>query len=94
MSTLKAELGVTATNVTALIDGLERDGLVERRPHPSDRRATLIHARTKKDCAGYRERVAEVFETTLTEEERRELLCLLDKILTALPASEVPDNRR
>jgi DNA-binding MarR family transcriptional regulator len=34
MSELKKELGVTATNVTALVDSLEKDGLVVRRRHP------------------------------------------------------------
>ena len=33
---------MTARNVTGLIDALEHDGLVERLPHPSDRRATLV----------------------------------------------------
>src|SRR5271154_6420208 len=37
MSDLKEELGVTATNITALIDSLEKDGLVVRREHPMDR---------------------------------------------------------
>lgn len=36
------ELGVTRPNVTKLVDGLERGGLVERLPHPSDRR--MVHA--------------------------------------------------
>ena len=34
-------LQVHPTSVTNLIDGLEKDGLVERTPHPSDRRTTL-----------------------------------------------------
>jgi DNA-binding MarR family transcriptional regulator len=41
--TLGDELGVSRPNVTKLVDGLERDGLVERRPHPSDRR--MVYAR-------------------------------------------------
>jgi DNA-binding MarR family transcriptional regulator len=35
-------LAVTARNLTGLVDALERDGLVERLPHPNDRRATLV----------------------------------------------------
>jgi DNA-binding MarR family transcriptional regulator len=31
-------LGVTRPNITKLVDGLERQGLVERIPHPVDRR--------------------------------------------------------
>ncbi|TAK33881.1 MAG: MarR family transcriptional regulator [Chloroflexota bacterium] len=34
-------LGVTRTNVTGLVDGLERDNLVRRLPHPEDRRSLL-----------------------------------------------------
>jgi DNA-binding MarR family transcriptional regulator len=35
---LGEQLGVTRPNITKLVDGLERGGLVERTPHPSDRR--------------------------------------------------------
>ncbi|MHB8660133.1 MAG: MarR family winged helix-turn-helix transcriptional regulator [Solirubrobacteraceae bacterium] len=36
-----ARLQVHPTSVTSLVDGLERRGLVQRAPHPSDRRTTL-----------------------------------------------------
>lgn len=36
-----ARLQVHPTSVTNLIDGLERSGLVQRTPHPTDRRTTL-----------------------------------------------------
>jgi DNA-binding MarR family transcriptional regulator len=35
-------LQLTSGSVTALVDRLERQGLVERRPHPTDRRAIVI----------------------------------------------------
>ena len=35
-------LGVTARNVTGLVDRLEETGFVTREPHPQDRRATLV----------------------------------------------------
>jgi DNA-binding MarR family transcriptional regulator len=35
-------LQVTPRNMTAMVDQLERAGLVVRRPHPADRRATLL----------------------------------------------------
>jgi len=41
MSRMGERLQVHPTSVTSTIDRLERDGLVERRPHPDDRRATL-----------------------------------------------------
>jgi DNA-binding MarR family transcriptional regulator len=37
---ISRELNVSRTNITNLIDGLERDGLVERVPNPSDRRVS------------------------------------------------------
>jgi DNA-binding MarR family transcriptional regulator len=39
---LATALNVTPRNVTGLIDALEASGFVERRIHPSDRRATLV----------------------------------------------------
>ncbi len=42
MKDLAKALGVTARNMTAMVDALEEAGLVVRRPHPTDRRATLI----------------------------------------------------
>ncbi len=38
LHTLGDRLGVTRPNITKLIDGLERQGLVRRLPHPDDRR--------------------------------------------------------
>ncbi len=35
-------LRVSPRNITGLVDGLEASGLVVRRPHPTDRRATLV----------------------------------------------------
>lgn len=35
-------LRVSPRNITGLVDGLEGSGLVVRRPHPGDRRATLV----------------------------------------------------
>jgi len=35
-------LGVSARNVTGLVDGLVQTGFVTREPHPTDRRATLV----------------------------------------------------
>jgi DNA-binding MarR family transcriptional regulator len=39
---LAAELGLTPSTVTALVDRLAADDLVVRRPHPSDRRKTVV----------------------------------------------------
>jgi MarR family transcriptional regulator, 2-MHQ and catechol-resistance regulon repressor len=34
---------VSSASMTSLVDTLERRGLVQRRPHPTDRRKVLIH---------------------------------------------------
>lgn len=44
---LAGALGVSARNVTGLVDALEASGFVERRAHPSDRRAILVTFTTK-----------------------------------------------
>jgi DNA-binding MarR family transcriptional regulator len=44
MGELSDRLMVTTGNVTGLIDAMQKDGLVARQPHPTDRRSTLIAA--------------------------------------------------
>jgi DNA-binding MarR family transcriptional regulator len=44
---LSRRLDITPRAVTALVDGLEKHRLVLRRPHPSDRRATLVGLSTR-----------------------------------------------
>src|SRR3954454_1407320 len=39
---LAADLGLSSGASTALVDRLEREGIAERYPHPSDRRRTLV----------------------------------------------------
>lgn len=83
MSDLGEELGVTPRNVTKLVDALEEEGLVRRKPHPTDRRATVIELtqkgmRTAADT--FEEHLAAIgtlFED-LDEDDRRELMRLLD----------------
>ena len=42
MNELSRHLMVTGGNVTGIVDLLEKDGLVERRPEPADRRAYRV----------------------------------------------------
>jgi DNA-binding MarR family transcriptional regulator len=46
MRTLADELDLSPRNMTALVDGLETEALVARRPHPTDRRATMVELTT------------------------------------------------
>ena len=82
MSSISEELGVTRRNVTALVDALEEEGLVRRKPHPTDRRATVIEMTGRGEWTmdrlydEHRAAVAELFEG-LDEEDRRELTRML-----------------
>jgi DNA-binding MarR family transcriptional regulator len=89
MSDLGDELGVTARNVTTLVDGLEAEGLVRRAPHPTDRRATVIEL-TKQGTAtatatlqSFTEKTASLFRD-LPDADQTELLRLVDGLLAAL----------
>jgi DNA-binding MarR family transcriptional regulator len=44
MSELAGLLGMEPPNLTPVIDDLERSGLVERQPHPTDRRVKVVVA--------------------------------------------------
>jgi DNA-binding MarR family transcriptional regulator len=92
------ELRVTRPNVTKLVDGLEREGLVERLPHPSDRR--MVHAHltgagaTVADRAlpGRRERMESLWGR-LTDEELERLVELLRAALER-PEPPTPEPAR
>ena len=44
-------LGVSARNITGLVDGLVASGHVTREPHPTDRRATLVTPTSAGDAS-------------------------------------------
>jgi DNA-binding MarR family transcriptional regulator len=94
MSDLRDELGVTATNVTALVDALEGDGMVERVPHPDDRRVTLIqltpkaHKTISFGCTQFKDKVSSLFDGFSTAEQEQ-FLKLLFKMRNALIERDV-----
>jgi DNA-binding MarR family transcriptional regulator len=80
MGDLADALGVTPRNITALVDGLEEEGIVRRLPHPTDRRATLIELTDKAPdpielMAAHRAAIGSLF-SCLTEGEQAEYLDL------------------
>lgn len=88
---------VTTASVTSLLDTLERRGLVERRPDPTDRRRLLIVI-TQDGKAIVDQFLPEVVAlqtaalATLTEAQRRQLVELLATVganLTTLDVDEV-----
>jgi DNA-binding MarR family transcriptional regulator len=63
MGQLASGLGVTPRRVTALVEALELDGLVERHSHPTDGRSTLVaitETGRKAQQVGWEEHRAEV----------------------------------
>lgn len=90
MSGLSDELGVTARNVTALVDALEKEGLVRRVPHEKDRRATVVELTEGGSEFGCRmasgrlmESIGELFRD-LTSKEQQQLLHITNKLQVLL----------
>jgi DNA-binding MarR family transcriptional regulator len=91
---LSDRLRCTPRNVTGLVDALEAAGLVARRPHPTDRRATLVTL-TKRGStvaaqwqAEYQKLAAALFGD-LSQAEIGSFLATLDRLLERLPASSL-----
>ena len=72
---LSQALRCTPRNVTSLLDALEEAGLVVRRPHPDDRRATLVDltARGKRASAAWTEGYAKLGNTLFADVNSAEL---------------------
>jgi DNA-binding MarR family transcriptional regulator len=51
MTDLADLLNVTPRTITTLVDGLEEEGLVRRRPDPTDRRATVVELTCDPEAA-------------------------------------------
>jgi DNA-binding MarR family transcriptional regulator len=51
MGQLAAALDIDPPNATGVVDDLEAQGLVRRRPHPTDRRTKIVEVTTKGDRA-------------------------------------------
>ena len=79
-------IGAPASRMVAIVDELERRGLVERRPHPSDRRVRALYltgdgrkllARGRRIATEHEEELMHGF----SEAERRRLVALLQKVV-------------
>jgi DNA-binding MarR family transcriptional regulator len=89
MKKLADQVGVTSATMTGLIDALEKDGRVQRVPHPSDRRISLIEVtpETKQKfsgaVSGYNKDISTLFDI-FSDEEKVHLLSFLSRIQDAL----------
>lgn len=66
------QLGIDRTTMVALVDGLEAKGLVERHPHPADRRKNMVEL----TAAG---RDTRRLATKASEDAERRFLAPLDE---------------
>ena len=92
-SVLAADMGLAPHSITDVVDGLERQGLAQRRPDSTDRRAKLVAiTQAGQACldvaTGIRERLLTQIFGALSEADRATLLRLLDSLDEA--AQQVP----
>ena len=96
---LAEKTGVTRATISGLLDGLEKDGLIERRSDPGDRRLIRVnltaagHGFLDKIRPGYCRWLSSIVEP-LSEEERQQLVMLLEKIRTRLSELAVTGEER
>ncbi|MGW7315658.1 MarR family winged helix-turn-helix transcriptional regulator [Streptomyces sp. NPDC054854] len=85
-SSLAADLGVTRATVTGLLDGLEREGLIARRPSTEDGRGTVAvltarGAQRLRDMAAEHFGRLEAMVSGLSVQERTVFLELLARVV-------------
>src|SRR3954468_13075800 len=93
LTEIARRVGVTTTNITNLIDGLERDGWVERFASPSERRVTYVQltAEGKERCGRLipaTARFTSQLFSGLTDEEKAELITTLQKLRRIADAAD------
>src|SRR3979409_1810515 len=93
MNELSRLLMVTGGNVTAIVDQLEKEGLVERFDEPADRRAFRIHLtrtgeRTFAEMARAHEEWVVELLAGMSRKEHEELLKLLAKLKSSAVEAE------
>lgn len=90
-SILAQKIGVTRATMTRLIDGLEKDSLIKRFPHESDRRKQRLKltgkGRNLLECLlpDYWSRLHGMMDG-LDTQERATLISLLQKVAQRIPA--------
>ncbi|AZC12406.1 MarR family transcriptional regulator [Microbacterium sp. ABRD28] len=82
---LATALEVSPRNVTGLVDALEASGHVERAPHPTDRRATLVTLTVlgrdvMRQMVAQRDQMADDLVAELAPTEKSELAAGLNKL--------------
>jgi MarR family transcriptional repressor of emrRAB len=95
-SELAEHAGVTKQTITSLLDGLEKDGFISRKPHPQDRRSVTIQLLPKGGeilqhiMPGLYRKQVEMLKD-LSRQEQKLLINLLKKVQVC--ADEQRDTR-
>jgi DNA-binding MarR family transcriptional regulator len=84
-SVLAADFGLSPHSITDIVDALEHQGLAERRPDATDRRAKLVAITEAGEAclsvaSAARERLLDQIFGALSQEDRATLLRLLDAL--------------
>ena len=86
MKELAEKIGVTTGTITVMVDRLEAKGLLERKPHPGDRRSYVVGL-TAKGKRRFQEhhalhmKLTEAIASPLSRNEREGLIAGLEKLL-------------
>jgi DNA-binding MarR family transcriptional regulator len=99
MSELGESLGMSPRSMTVLVDGLEKEGLVRRVGHKHDRRIKLVElTRAGRQLAeselGPSQSAAAALFDDLTQDERGELLRIIEKVADSLRARGIEVRSR
>jgi DNA-binding MarR family transcriptional regulator len=95
MTDLAEAVVLTKSGLTSLVDRMERDGLLERRPDPTDRRATRIvltqagKERFEAVSRHHRGVVRRIFTSRVTEEEARVIVDVMERLQSAVQEREL-----
>ncbi len=92
---ISESLRCTPRYVTALIDGLEGEGLVQRRPHPTDRRATLVSLTRRGSAAASRmvterQQAASWLLGDVSADDLDTFVAVADQLLDRMGATSAP----
>lgn len=98
-SRLAERLHINKATMVGILNSLEAQGLVERRPYAGDRRALEVHpteaGREKAEAVAQVNRDADlIFFAPLSSDEQRTFHALLSKLATSQPAPEVTQGGR
>jgi len=99
MSELGESLGMSPRNMTVLVDGLEKEGLVRRVSHKQDRRIKLVELtqagrQVAEQEIGPSQLAAAALFDDLAPQERDQLLYLLEKVADCLRARGIDVRSR